>query len=120
MYRYTYGATFADLQPFPNLGAYHGSELQVVFGTFNASTATAEEAKLSQSLQTAFANFVKDPKGACPAPNWLTYKANASLPTLAKIAYHGNVQLGDFVDPVDPNTMDGPCQEWDPFLDFRP
>lgn len=60
---------------------------------------------MSQSLQTAFANFVKDPKGACPAPNWSTYKANASLPTLAKIAYHGNVQLGDFVDPVDPNTM---------------
>ena len=76
----------------------------IVFGTFNASTVTAEEAKLSQSLQTSFANFVKDPKGAFPAPNWSAYKADASVPTLAKIAYHGNVQLGDFVDPVDPDT----------------
>ena len=94
---------------------------------------------MSQSLQTTFANFVKDPKGAYPAPNWSAYKTDASLLSLAKIAYHGNVQLCDFVDPVDPNTMvsigslyangglvsafheqDGPCQEWDPFLDFRP
>lgn len=78
--------------------------VHIVFGTFNASTATAEEAKLSQSLQTAFANFVKDPKGAFPAPNWSAYKADASVRTLAKIAYHGNVQLGDFVDPVDTIT----------------
>jgi len=120
VYRYTYGATFANLQPFPNMGAYHGSELPIVFGTFNASTTTAEEAKLSQSLQTAFANFVKNPKGAFPAPNWPAYKADPSIPTLAKIAYHRNVQLSDFADPVDPDTTDGPCHEWDPFLDFRP
>ena len=78
--------------------------VHIVFGTFNASTVTAEEAKLSQNIQTAFANFVKDPTGAFPAPNWSVYKADASVCTVAKIAYHGNVQLGHFVDPVDINT----------------
>ena len=114
--------------------------VHIIFGTIDNSTATAAEAELSHSLQTAFANFVKNP-GVSPAPKWPAYKANASVPTLAKIAYHGNVQPDKFVEPVDPSSMvsfceqlgkawriylssfyrqDGPCHTWDPFLDFRP
>ncbi|KAF8493264.1 Alpha/Beta hydrolase protein [Russula emetica] len=73
VYRYTYGATFANLQPFPNLGAWHGSELSILFGTFNRSTATSAEVELSQSLQTAFANFAKNPNSS-PAPHWPAYE----------------------------------------------
>ncbi len=71
------------------------------------STATADEVELSQSVQNAFATFVKDP-GASPAPNWPAYEAdvsgNTAVSTLAKIAYHGNVQLDDFVGPIDPSS----------------
>ena len=78
----------------------------LLFGTFNRSTATAAEAELSQSLQTAFANFVKDPLNASPAPNWPPYEPGflgiADIPTLAEIAYAGNVGFGDFVKPVQP------------------
>ncbi|KAF9261721.1 alpha/beta-hydrolase [Marasmius fiardii PR-910] len=35
VFRYTYGAVFPDTQFFPNAGAWHGSELEVIFGTFN-------------------------------------------------------------------------------------
>jgi len=124
VYRYTYGAIFPDLQPFPNLGAWHGSELPILFGTFNRSTATATEVELSKSFQTAFANFVKDPVNGSPAPNWPTYEPGflgfASVPTLAEIAYQGNVDFDDFVKPVQPVTKDGPCIVWDALLDFRP
>jgi hypothetical protein len=77
----------------------------LLFGTFNQSTATAAEAELSQSLQTAFANFIKNPVNA-PAPNWPAYQPGflgiAPLATLAEIAYEGNVGLDDFVKPVQP------------------
>ena len=95
------GAAFADLQPLPDLGVWHTSECKssmsrydilvalpllrddfpyfyhfivpILFGTYNTTTATAPEVELSQSLQTAFANFVKDPN-VSPAPNWPPYE----------------------------------------------
>ena len=78
--------------------------MHIIFGTLNRLTATADEVELSQSVQNAFATFVKDP-GASPAPNWPAYEADTAVSTLAKIAYHGNVQLDDFVGPIDPSSM---------------
>ena len=175
--------------------------MPILFGTFNKSTATSAEVELSQSLQTAFANFAKNPtsspaphwapyepkvsgnaythtlgkignqgnvgfgKGvelsqslqtpfaniaknpnSLPAPHWPPYEpevsGNARTHTLAKIAYQGNVDFGNFVEPVKPGStvstrnddakfswfiyeflthkQDGPCNVWDRFLDFRP
>ena len=87
--------------------SYHKLKLvPLLFGTFNRSTATAAEAELSQSLQTAFANFAKDPLNASPVLNWPTYEPGflgiADIPTLAEIAYAGNVGFGDFVKLVQP------------------
>ena len=79
--------------------------VHIVLGTINNATATAEEANLSKSVQTALANFVKNPGGVSPAYNWPAYEADASTPTLAKIAYHGNVEPDNFVEPVDPSSM---------------
>jgi carboxylesterase 2 len=79
----------------------------ILFGTFNGSTATPAEVELSQSLQTAFANFAKNPNSS-PAPHWPPYEpedsGNAYTPTLAKIAYEGNVDFGNFVETVQPNS----------------
>ena len=90
---------------------YHFA-VPILFGTYNRSTATTEEAELSKSLQTAFANFAKNPGNISepPAPNWPAYEPGhfeiARIPTLAKIAYEGNVAPDDFVDPVQPiNTV---------------
>jgi hypothetical protein len=127
---------------------FHSTAVHILFGTFNRSTATVAEAELSHSLQTAFANFAKDPVNASPAPNWPPYQSDLSgasvAPTLAKISYHGNVHLDDFIELVEPestvsmrnlcvkriysllavillvNGQDGPCSLRDPFLDFRP
>ena len=160
MYRYTYGtctvvlfvserqrtglpmhtgATFPDLQPIPNLGAWHASECKppmlriilitsfllqqsshvyhfvvpILFGTFNRSTATSAEVELSQSLQTAFANFVKNPNSS-PAPDWPPYEPEGSedtCPTLAKIAYEGNVDYENFIQPVQPNSTVSTARE---------
>ncbi|KAH9994628.1 Carboxylesterase [Russula vinacea] len=126
VHRYSYGAVFTDLQPFPDLGAWHGSELPILFGTYNTSTATTSEVELSQSLQTAFANFAKNPEIVSPAPNssWPPYEPGllgiARNPTLAKIAYEENVAPDDFINLVQPISIDEPCIVWDHFLDYRP
>jgi carboxylesterase 2 len=79
----------------------------ILFGTFNRSTATSAEVELSNSFQTAFANFVKNPNSS-PAPHWPPYEpevsGNACAPTLAKIAYQGNVDFENFVEPVQPDS----------------
>jgi hypothetical protein len=73
----------------------------ILFGTFNETTATPEEVELSQSLQTAFANFVKDPTSS-PVPYWAPYKpedsVNAYTHTLAKTAHQGGVGFGKEVE----------------------
>jgi hypothetical protein len=77
----------------------------ILFGTYNSSTATSAEVELSQSVQTAFANFAKDPETS-PAPNWPAYEPGfvgvATVPTLAEIAYQGNVSFDGFIQPVQP------------------
>jgi len=78
VYRYTYGAKFPNLQSVNDLGVWHGSELFMIFATFSKWTASADEIELSKTLQTAFANFVKDPSTP-PAPNWSAYNADASV-----------------------------------------
>ncbi|KAJ7664494.1 Alpha/Beta hydrolase protein [Mycena polygramma] len=119
VYRYAYGAVFADLQLFPNAGASHASDIPEIFGTFNATTATASEVTLSHTMQTVFAKFIKNP-GAPPAPNWRRYVPGNTTATLAKLAYNGNVALGDVVQTVGSNSLDAPCDTlWNQFLDVR-
>ncbi|KAJ7139656.1 Alpha/Beta hydrolase protein [Mycena epipterygia] len=118
IYRYTYGPVFADLQVFPNAGAWHSSELPEIFATFNRSTATAPEMTLSQTMQTLVANFVKNPAVA-PVPNWPKYVPGNKTTTLAKLAYNGNVLASNVVQPVESDSIDSPCALWNQFLDVR-
>lgn len=70
--------------------------VQEVFGTYNVSTAIPNEVTLSKTFQTAIANFVKDPDQS-PAPNWPKYVPGNDTKTLARLAYNGNVNTGNFV-----------------------
>jgi len=108
VFRYIYGAVFADLQLFPGAGAWHSSEIPEIFGTFNSGTATASEKTLSQTMQTIWANFIKNPV-APPAPNWPRYIPGNTTNTLAKLAFAGNVQLKNVVQPSPSGLDDGPC-----------
>ena len=120
--------------------------MPIVFGTYNTTTASPAEVELSQSFQTALADFAKNPVDVSPAPNWPQYEPGflgiARNPTLAKLAYDGNVDLDDFIKLVQPISIvstlndyanirylslnvlfvkqDVPCIVWDRFLDYRP
>ncbi|KAG7086243.1 hypothetical protein E1B28_002213 [Marasmius oreades] len=107
VFRYSYGAVFPDTQLFPNAGAWHSSELELIFGTFNQTSSGNDKAVLSKSLQTAIANFVKNPSTVSPAPNWERYDPGQK--TLAELAFSGNVGFDDFVNPVMSDSEDGSC-----------
>jgi hypothetical protein len=75
-----------------------------IFGTFNRSTATPSEITLSHTMETVIANFVKNPL-VSPAPHWPKYVPGNRTKTLAKLAYDGNVGLGDVVQAVESDSV---------------
>ncbi|KAJ7625743.1 Carboxylesterase [Roridomyces roridus] len=116
VFRYTYGAVFADLQLFPNAGAWHSSEIGPLFGTLNRTTATPAELIWSNTFQTAIANFIKDPISS-PALNWPKYAPGPPAETYAKLAYEGNVESGNFVQAVASGNLDTACDKlWNELL----
>ena len=66
-WRYYFNATFSNTQPAftqslgLNLGAYHSSEIFMVFGTYSPLNATAQEYALSQYMRGAWAQFARNP-----------------------------------------------------------
>ncbi|KAJ7625787.1 Carboxylesterase [Roridomyces roridus] len=116
VFRYSYGAVFADLQKFPDAGAWHSSEIGPLFGTFIRSTATPAEVTWSTTFQTAIANFIKNPSES-PALNWPKYIPGPPAKTYAKLAYNGNVEPGNFVQAVASEDLDNTCDVlWNQFL----
>ncbi|KAF7334265.1 Carboxylic ester hydrolase [Mycena sanguinolenta] len=119
VYRYEYGAVFADLQVFPGAGAWHSSELFGIFGNFNTTTATASEVELFKTMQATIGNYIKDPT-VSPAQNWPTYVPGNVTATLAAMAYSGNVRPDNFIQLETGDSIDGPCNAlWNEFLDVR-
>ncbi|KAF8528405.1 Alpha/Beta hydrolase protein [Hysterangium stoloniferum] len=118
VFRYLYGAVFADMQKFPGAGCWHTSEIVNIFGTFNQTTATPAEVQLSRTMQTIWTNFIKDPFSN-PTPEWKQFLPDNSTQTLSKLAFDGNVELGNVVQPAPAGLIDGPCDKiWNAFLDF--
>ncbi|KAF7912297.1 uncharacterized protein EAF01_001318 [Botrytis porri] len=84
-FRYYYNATFANIQPFPGLGAYHSSEIPLVFGNLPANS-TAAEISLSALIQKSWANFAKNPQAG---PGWKKLDVNAGINKIAVFNVNG-------------------------------
>ncbi|TIB79839.1 Carboxylesterase [Wallemia mellicola] len=81
VYRYSFAPTYNDTQldkvipeiGIKNIGAYHAAEIPIVFGTYDTyqsvAPATDHEIQMSKFMQTAWANFAKDPTSE-NAPGW--------------------------------------------------
>ncbi|KAF2672748.1 alpha/beta-hydrolase [Microthyrium microscopicum] len=100
-YRYFYTASFPAQFPFPDAGAYHGAEIETIFGTYNHSITAMKP--LSRTLQSIWAGFAKDPMKEIP----------------------GWVKLGDqineipssgVVGKVEANVVDSRCQYINPII----
>ncbi|KAL2797352.1 Alpha/Beta hydrolase protein [Aspergillus keveii] len=66
-WRFYFNASFPNTEFLPGVGAYHASEIAFFFGTYRDQGATPFQAEVSNALQTAYADFAKNPSAG---PGW--------------------------------------------------
>ncbi|KAK5168218.1 uncharacterized protein LTR77_006787 [Saxophila tyrrhenica] len=96
-YRYEYFGNFSNVSPVSWMGAYHSSELPLVFGThpLYRGNSTAFEWSVSETMQGLWLSFAADPSKppSVPSFSWPAYEAGEA--TLAEFARHNTtVQAG--------------------------
>ncbi|RAL12687.1 carboxylesterase [Aspergillus homomorphus CBS 101889] len=62
-YRYQYAGNFTNISPLPWFGAYHSSELPILFGTHNqyGGPSTQFEWEVSYAMEALWLSFAEDP-----------------------------------------------------------
>ena len=75
-YRYLYDGNFSNISPRPWEGAYHSSELPLIFGTSGIvrGASTPFELAVSRQLQDYYLDFISDPVNGLQAVGWPEYK----------------------------------------------
>ncbi|KAK3896472.1 Carboxylesterase [Staphylotrichum tortipilum] len=106
-WRYYYNATILNIQPegYPTLGAFHGSELALIWGNYPADTATDQEIALGAFLQTAWATFAKDPTGG---PGWKALDATSDELACLGCGGSSGVQM------ISTSVVDSRCSQYAP------
>ncbi|KAH8820239.1 liver carboxylesterase 1 precursor [Xylogone sp. PMI_703] len=112
VWRYRYAASFPNQATYPNLGAYHTSEIPQVFGTYDLSNeygnVTTQQIQLSAYMQRVWANFVKNPDAGT---SWPRLGTNFGV-ELGDIGNHGS--SGETTIPL--ISADFPCPVYDPIV----
>lgn len=80
-YRYQYRGNFSNLSPASFLGAYHTSELPMIFGTSGDfyGADTAYESEVSVRMQDLWLAFAKDPENGPALLGWSNSTSNEFL-----------------------------------------
>lgn len=75
-FRYLYAGNFTNISPRWWFGAYHSSELPLVFGTYDVARdkGTELEIKVSEKMQDLWVAFVSDPVRGLPKAGWEKYE----------------------------------------------
>ena len=109
-YRYEWAGNFSNIAPVPWLGAYHYSDLYMIFGTYLIAPGEISEleTKTSEKMQDLFLDFVTDPMGLETNGGWPMYMARDSGEGGGgKIARFG--ADGEVVQYVSGKTVEGAC-----------
>lgn len=118
-YRYEWAGNFTSLGGgVPWLGAYHYSDLYMLFGTYliNPLPGSGLEARVSERMQDYLLDFVADPT-SLPASGWPAYEASGveGGGTIARFGADGQV-----VRFVDGDSVEGACHIAGVVYDTRP
>jgi hypothetical protein len=106
-YRYQYAGNFSNISPLRWMGAFHGSDMPMVVGTYGISrgVGSAFEALVSEKIQDYFLEFIKDPVQGPKKAGWPAFDPSAE---------HQGLMLrfaadGKPVQFVSGNIVDGEC-----------
>ena len=73
-YRSQYAGNFTNLTPVPWIGAFHGSDIPMVFGTYRRrSDLTEYQEDVSAAMQDFLFAFMKDPEHGLKRKGWLPH-----------------------------------------------
>ncbi|KAF2790457.1 alpha/beta-hydrolase [Melanomma pulvis-pyrius CBS 109.77] len=116
-YRYLFNASFANTQakwpawPTKYQGAYHSSEIPLVFTSYNGTNTTEPgQRHLSDTMRHAWANFAKNPNQA-PIENWPKVGEGVDGKDVMGFGTDGKGESGAVVDAHN-------CEVWEA-LGFR-
>ncbi|KAL2069852.1 hypothetical protein VTL71DRAFT_14531 [Oculimacula yallundae] len=74
-HRFLYSGNFTNVSPEPWMGAYHSSELPLIFGTHALNgESTAFEEEVSEAMQDAYVAFARDPAAGLDEVQWPAYE----------------------------------------------
>ncbi|KAF2422167.1 alpha/beta-hydrolase, partial [Tothia fuscella] len=106
-WRYLYSGSWPNQNLADGAGAFHGSEIGLIFGSMENEQKsfpnTAEQSKLVQTMMNAWAGFAKDPENALEKLGWPLY--DATKPTVIKLGDNNS----SAVTFVNPSTVDTGC-----------
>lgn len=76
-YRMVYAGNFSNISPHPWMGAYHSSELPLLFGTYGdfQGAGTAFEKATSEAMQDFYLAFARDPEDGLARAGWPKYSS---------------------------------------------
>lgn len=104
VWRTRYFGEWPNLNPLAWLGAYHSSDIPMIFGTSDLrGPDTAAEEAVSKYYQTAWATFAKNPARGLTEYGWPMYDADAN--TLVELGLNGS-KTAAFSDP---SVFDDAC-----------
>lgn len=102
-FRYLYDGNFSNISPRPWEGAYHSSELPLIFGTSDVVRGpnTPFETQLSELMQDLYLAFISDPQNGLPAVGWPAYTPNGSATLLGQDdqVLIQNISVGELAVP---------------------
>ncbi|AEO64622.1 uncharacterized protein THITE_2041205 [Thermothielavioides terrestris NRRL 8126] len=76
-YRYQYAGNFSSVTPLPWMGAYHASDVPMLFGTYatlgDTAEVTAFQREVAEAMQDYVLAFMEDPKNGLRKKGWLPW-----------------------------------------------
>ncbi|OTA66074.1 alpha/beta-hydrolase [Hypoxylon sp. EC38] len=71
-YRYQYAGNYSNLTPFSWMGAYHGADLPMIFGSYNLTGgATDFQRRVAEAMQDYVIAFLTEPESGLKDLGWL-------------------------------------------------
>lgn len=79
-YRYQYAGNWSNIAVLPWMGAYHASDLPMIFGAYDAArgSGTQLERQTSEAMEDYLFAFLKDPWNGPKTMGWVPFDPNAS------------------------------------------
>lgn len=70
-YRYQYVGNYSNITPYPWMGAYHGADLPMIFGTYNLSGGTTKlQERVAEEMQDYVFAFLANPYDGLARVGW--------------------------------------------------